>query len=311
MKPTIIYICSDNRSGSTILDNLLAGNPKITSVGEIHHIEAYALNDRSLYDPGHPLICSCGKAFKECGFWKSVELAAGRPLETFALRYRGFAAVHGKLNANRLVRRGLTRLLSGPFLKANSNSIIRRLSGGTRLARHSYELFTAIANVAGTEFVVDSSKAMLRLMSLYCEYSQQMKIILLIRDYRAVVYSKMKRGVSLDRAIFQWCKQVRRMETAIGLLPPSSRICITYESLCEKPEIIMRDLCQFVGVEYTPSMLARNSEAIHHLGGSISKFDKSRQGIVYDESFRGAFSEGELAYMQRVAGKTAARWGYH
>ena len=61
MAKKLIYIMSDNRSGSTLLDQLLGGNPSIMSLGEVHHLTAYALDDRGIYDPVHPLVCSCGQ----------------------------------------------------------------------------------------------------------------------------------------------------------------------------------------------------------------------------------------------------------
>ena len=40
----IVYIMSDNRSGSTLLDQLLGAHESVTSLGEVHHLPAYALS---------------------------------------------------------------------------------------------------------------------------------------------------------------------------------------------------------------------------------------------------------------------------
>ena len=88
MKPTIIYISSDNRSGSTLLDQLLASHPQVITVGEICHLNAYATQDRTQYDPAHPLVCTCGSPVTECEVWTSAARIIDRPLESIQLDHR-------------------------------------------------------------------------------------------------------------------------------------------------------------------------------------------------------------------------------
>ena len=47
----ILYVLSDVRSGSTLLDQLLGAHPSIFSVGELHWLAAYVREDRSIYNP--------------------------------------------------------------------------------------------------------------------------------------------------------------------------------------------------------------------------------------------------------------------
>ena len=73
MLDKVVYISSDDRSGSTMLELLLANHSKIFVVGELHNLPAYAYHDRSFYNPPHNLRCMCGECFDLCTFWVEVE----------------------------------------------------------------------------------------------------------------------------------------------------------------------------------------------------------------------------------------------
>jgi hypothetical protein len=307
MKPTIVYISSDNRSGSTLLDQLLGSNRRLTSVGEVIHVDAYAREDRALYNPRHPLVCSCGLRLAECPFWSSVERAAGRSLGTFRI-HRKRLNRPGAL-AKRF-RKFAMKALMGPLARLNRMRIARWYAGGLQTARESFELFDAIGTATGAEFIVDSSKDPYRFLSLHCEQPERVKVILLARDYRGVVNSKMKRDMSLGKAIRTWNRRIRQMDEMANLLPAEDVFRVTYEELCLNTEAVMRRLCDFIGIDFTPGMLVRDSGSLHHLGGSPSKFDTSRKQVSIDTSYLEAFSPEQLEFMRSVAGRTAERWGY-
>ena len=67
-----IFVLSDVRSGSTLLDQCLGAHKQIASLGEVHWLPAYAAQDRSKYNPVHELVCTCGKAIDKCVFWTAV-----------------------------------------------------------------------------------------------------------------------------------------------------------------------------------------------------------------------------------------------
>src|SRR4029450_4883694 len=83
-----IFVLSDNRSGSTLLDQCLGSHTQIVSLGEVHWLDAYLTQDRRIYNPSHELLCTCGVPLTECPFWNSVERALERPLITLKLSQR-------------------------------------------------------------------------------------------------------------------------------------------------------------------------------------------------------------------------------
>jgi hypothetical protein len=120
----------------------------------------------------------------------------------------------------------------------------------------------------------------------------------------------MKRDMSLGKAIRTWNRRIRQMDAMASLLPTSNVLRVTYEDLCLNTEKVMRKLCDFIGIEFTPQMLVRDSGSLHHLGGSPSKFDSSRRQVSIDTSYLEAFSPEQLEFMRSVAGRAAERWGY-
>src|SRR5690606_36893435 len=69
-KKTIIYIMSDVRSGSTLLENILSNSPDIVSVGELHHLDSHL--NKGKWGVTWDWKCSCGSEFSDCSFWSTV-----------------------------------------------------------------------------------------------------------------------------------------------------------------------------------------------------------------------------------------------
>jgi hypothetical protein len=59
----ILYILSDGRSGSTLLDLLLGSHPRVQSLGEMKHFHRYAGTG------GNVKKCTCGKNLLACPHW--------------------------------------------------------------------------------------------------------------------------------------------------------------------------------------------------------------------------------------------------
>ncbi len=66
--PEITYILGAGRSGSTVLERLLASAPGVVGVGEVATLWRRPLAE---------LTCSCGAPAPECGFWSDVRAKTG------------------------------------------------------------------------------------------------------------------------------------------------------------------------------------------------------------------------------------------
>lgn len=133
--PKITYILGAGRSGSTVLERLLASAPGVAGVGEVATLWRRPVAD---------LTCSCGVPAPECGFWSEVRAKAGltgrilrdlAELEETTIRHRAIIldAMRGARWAGR--------------------------QDALRFIAHQADLFGAIAEAAGATHIIDSSKA--------------------------------------------------------------------------------------------------------------------------------------------------------
>lgn len=308
MRRASVFVLSDVRSGSTLLDQCLGSHPDIVSLGELHWLPAYVKQDRGVYDPAHPLVCSCGKPVSECPFWTAVGKRLGRPLDELKLQTRFNFPRRSRSVATSLLRLPRRALRSRPT--AFRFSPVQWFFGGPRMARDSVELYDAVSEVTGSGFCVDSSKSAFRFRAVYDREPEKTRAIVLARDYRAVVHSKMRHGAQLEVAARGWRKKMRQLEALTRDLPVDHVHLLKYESFCEDPRSELFRLCAFLGVKFADAMLQRATKDVHHIGGSPSKFDASRTHISLDRSYEGRFKGDELERLQRLVGNAAERWGY-
>jgi hypothetical protein len=188
--------------------------------------------------------------------------------------------------------------------------MIRELLGDAQMTADSIALIRAVHEATACRYCVDSSKSPLRFRAVYDADPANTRAIVLVRDYRAVVHSKMKRGASLEGAAKGWRRKMQQIEAMTSDLPPENACIVKYESLCEAPRGELERLCVFLGIQFAETMLQRPESATHTIGGSPSKFDPARVRIEADTAFESAFSEGDLHRMRGMVDDVAARWGY-
>jgi hypothetical protein len=309
MSSQVVFILCDNRSGSTLLEQLLGAHSRMVSIGEIHWLRAYVLNDRRYYDPPYDLLCTCGQPFADCEFWSAVSRLAARPLDELQLLLN-FFGWQGSGTKRRPIYKRAPRRVIMQYPALFKWRLVQEFFGASRVARDTMVVLDAITAHADPACIVDSSKSVFRFRSLYDRYPGRTKAIILHRDYRAVVYSKMKRGASLEGAASTWAEKVNVIEKLTTGLPDDALLQLRYEDLCSDPKREIQRACGFVGLDFEESMLARPSEGIHDLGGSPSKFNRERRVIKFDADYLSAFSDSQLAEINQIVGSAADVAGY-
>ena len=133
----VVFIAGYARCGSTLLERMLGQIDGFESFGELRHVWFRSFHDNQL--------CGCGLPFHECPFWtKVVDRAFG-----------GFDRVDAESiwRNKRWVDNPVStpRILTGGWTRAYR----RRMAAYVRPLR---ALYTAIQEVSGAEYLVDSSK---------------------------------------------------------------------------------------------------------------------------------------------------------
>jgi hypothetical protein len=187
---------------------------------------------------------------------------------------------------------------------------VQGLFDGDRIGADSFQLFDAVHNVTGARCIADSSKSPFRLLHLCRRRPRHVKVIVLCRDYRAVAYSQMKRGHSLQASIDMWVKYQRNIGALIRDVPKSNILRLRHEDLCAAPELAKQELWRFLEIDQSGITKWQSIDAMHHLGGSPSKHQNQTGEIRLDTEYLTAISQNDLAMLKRLAAPYAKQWGY-
>jgi hypothetical protein len=178
---TVLYIGGLGRSGSTLLERMLARLDGVGSVGELVH-----LWERGLAEGNR---CGCGERFGACPFWGRVGEAAFGGWDR--LEAREVLALKDAVDRNRYVPLMLLPALWPPYR--------------ARMARYLElpgRLYAAIAEVGGGRLLVDASKHASSAFLLRRLPGLELRLVHLVRDSRGVAFS--------------WTKRMRRAEVVAG-----------------------------------------------------------------------------------------------
>ncbi|CUR55112.1 conserved hypothetical protein [metagenome] len=180
-RPVVVYIGGSGRSGSTLLECLLARIEDVVVLGEVAHIwQRGVLEDQR---------CACGESFSACPFWTAIgERAFGGWHEVdveHVLTLRD--AVDRQRRMASTVRRNPTPAIT---------------SAAIEYAEFYRRIYDAASAISGASVVVDSSKVAPTALALSHHPSIDLRILHIVRDSRGVAYS--------------WTKVVSRPETETG-----------------------------------------------------------------------------------------------
>lgn len=306
-----LYICGAGHSGSTLLDMLLGSHSRIASLGEIINLPM---------DLATNSTCTCGEQVRGCALWSEVvrefEHRQGLDLarNPYALNLGPIYAVAGDprvTGGTYRLRRRLGAALHYLELRAGLFGTLRPLLptiyGGLD---NNLLLYDIVGRQLDADFVVDSSKVYTKAVGLSRLAPDRVKIILLIRDGRAVYHSmrklKHERKFSLD----SWYSHFRRALPLIAQhVPAENVITVKYEDLASNPENELRRICRFIGISFEPAMLDMKSRTHHNVNGNNMRFSKSSE-IRLDRSWETKLDADECAYFEAQAGWLNRKLGY-
>lgn len=306
-----IYICSAGHSGSTLLDLLIGSHPRITSLGEISQFS----KNVALNTP-----CSCGAPVRSCRFWSEILRQLGNELgidlvtDPYGL-HLGYPLASSVVDPARQTRRYIVarKLVLGLYfarLKLHL-PVLEYFTPGVSLAvNNNVRLYEAVRRLAGSDAVVDSSKSYLKAVALYRQHPERVRIILLTRDGRAVLWSNLRRGTSRAAAIRDWRHQYTR---AVPLLRrwvrPEHMMHVGYEALASETRGTLDSICRFVELPFDESMLNFRAK-IHHVANGNRMRMSTSADVQPDVAWRTKLSQDDLDYFEREAGRLNRSLGY-
>ncbi len=239
-KIKIIYIASNGRSGSTLLDLLLNTHSNIWTLGEFQALPWELLTPRQ--------TCGCGEMVTDCLFWKNILEQYGDQL--IKSQIHRFRRTYGSGRVLRWVE--ILRMAFLSFDISNSSKSIMQVYG-----RENYEVMGKALLKArksrNVDFLVDASKDPYRLYWLANSGYFSIYGIHLTKDPRAFVYSMVKNDLSNTRKILRMSVRYVVENSIIELvrqrMSNSGFVHVRYEDLASRPYETMQTIFQKFGIE--------------------------------------------------------------
>jgi hypothetical protein len=316
----VLFVGGLGRSGSTVLELILAQSPDVCAVGEVVHLWERALRGDER--------CGCGERFSACDFWRRVGEHAFGGWSTVDVE--DVRALKARVDRTRYI----PRLARGRLPAAELAEVRRYADLYTRIYR-------AAAAITGARVVVDSSKHASLAFALRWAEDLDLRVLHMVRDSRAVAYS--------------WAKQVRRPEVvdeeaymptfspmtvsalwtaqniAFHLLAAKAPVIrLRYEDFTTDPRGTVRWVRRFAGLTDTDEALrvlddpsatplpdgpspdgatpARRSA--HSIAGNPLRFSDGPIRVRRDEAWRAALPRSSRAVVSAATLPLRLRYGY-
>jgi hypothetical protein len=205
-RPQVLYVMGAGRSGSTILGVTLGNYEGVFYAGEL---------DAWLARSGEPLLSAA-----RGGFWDRVRANVAGASELYG--HEPQRAIERSLSLLRLHKLPARRRLRGPY------------------RRVAESLYRAIAQAAGTSFIVDTSHYPLRARELQALDAIDLYLVYLVRDPRSVVSSFGNKDVAQYSKSFVTANVYLWLTSLLSVLvflrhPAERRLFVRYEDFVSDP----------------------------------------------------------------------------
>jgi hypothetical protein len=303
----LVYIGGSGRSGSTLLDRMLACIPGFCSVGELEWIWRRCLqrDDR----------CGCGSRFSDCRFWTSVGEV-------------GFGG-WGQVDVDEVVRlsaavdrhRNIARIggLHRPGKLAGSLNAYHELTS---------RLYQAVRDVSGGAVIVDSSKNLSYALVLRDLPGFDFRLVHLVRRSHGVAHSWSRRVLKPAVGDGSEYMSVHPPMWSVGLWMVDNLLyeilgrriekatLIRYEDLVADPQAELGRLVgslDLPGTDLTLDFLADSSADLpfaHAVSGNPMRFRQGQILLRADDEWQTSMSRHRQAAITAVTWPLLRRYGY-
>ncbi|WP_283135404.1 sulfotransferase [Rhizohabitans arisaemae] len=303
----VVFLGGLGRSGTTLLERLLAQLPGVVALGEVVHLWERGLRRN---EP-----CGCGVAFLDCQFWRNV----------------GDRAFGGwdRLDVAEILRRKrrVDRIRRIPWLACAAVPAAR--IGGRRSAVADYahlylRLYAAASAVSGRPVVIDSSK---HASLAFCLRTADpaFRVAHVVRDSRGVAHSWAKRverpedGAPMTRwpplrTGIHWLVENLAFELLSRRGVPVTPV--RYEELLRAPRATLAHLAGKLGLRCDDGALdfvgtghAELSVA-HTVSGNPLRFRTGRVDLRSDQAWRSRLPRLQRATVTVLTWPLLSRYGY-
>ena len=187
----------------------------------------------------------------------------------------------------------------------------RRISEVARVTDRCVTMAEIVTSIKGADHFFDASKSVIKPKYLSKRSDINLKVIVVIRDGRGFLcsYIKRKRNAPYEQAVKTWAVARRRTEIILSQYIEADNILrVRYEDFCSDSEKTLRNIYDFIGVEYFPLTMPVDVTNHHIVGNKMRK--KEIHEISLDERWKRDLSGKQLATFDEIAGATNRAYGY-
>lgn len=296
----VLYIGGWQRSGSTILGNILNEAEGLFHVGELCFVWYYGLTQN--------FLCGCGRPFRSCPLWQSI-----------------FEQAFGSIERMRTFRPD----------RPSSQKLLLNLLGilpDSRLINHDYlhvlsRLYQSIHQVTGCRYIVDSSKFPAHAYLLQQIPSVELHMLHLIRDPRGTAYSWQRKLVRHDMREDQEMMMPRFnvIDTSlkwmlwnidIQLLGRSSTgyLRVRYEDFAQTPMSCLKRIITFIGEDIATVPQIANKMIMmglnHTVMGNPNRAKSGAVNLRLDVKWKQEMRKRDRALVNLIDWPLMLKYGY-
>jgi hypothetical protein len=305
--PKVLFLLGKGRAGGTLLNNVLGQLEGFTAPGELPRLWTWGLTEGWL--------CGCGRPVTSCAFWTPI-------VDRVLADSRGVSPGE--------VTRWQNELLTWPkvprLLRKSPDSV------GEWPALASYvevmgNLYRAIAHATGARVIVESTRWPAAPTILGLVPGMDVRVLHLVRDPRAVIYSWRRRKALVDRpgnpemqrfgatyTMVSWWARSFLAELVSRRCGRERAMLLRYEDFVGDPSHHLERILSFVGEPKQDLTFVSDGfvdlDVTHTVGGNPDRLQSGRVQLRLDD----AWIQGQ-AVSDRVIGTLLAtpylrRYGY-
>lgn len=302
-RATVLYIGGLGRSGSTLLNDLVAQHKEVISVGEVNR-----LLDRGLLDDQ---TCGCTHPFSTCELWTRVgeRLGGWDNLDPHELLRQRDA-----IDRNRHIHKLL-------FPERFPNATIPLEGYGEWYGK----MLVAVRDSSEASVVIDSTKAISNALLLRHLNMIDLRLVHLVRDSRGVAYSWTKAQKKAEQGDDRMMDQFHPAHMAWRWLTWNTLFAnfdkigvpvlrVRYEDLIADPQDTVERVLAFGGLEKTELDFIDGQtitlEPTHSIAGNPSRFKTGEMELRPDEAWRTELDPKESKLVSTITYPLLRKYGY-
>lgn len=304
-KTKLIYIGGHGRSGSTLLERMLAQVDDFVAVGELRHIwdKTFAENQ----------LCGCNRPFNACPFWNAVLDEA----------FGGYDQV--PIDHIRSLKWSVDRVRYLPhmLLPYTVQAFQQRVDEYCHILSN---LYAAIRNVSGKSVIVDSSKDPSTPYILRTLPELELYMLHLVRDSRAVGFSWQRKKARPEIVAKKtYMRTYSPRETAVGWFYRNLLIqfvqymqtpytLVRYEDLVAQPEQTLWAILEAVGQPDQTFDFIEDGEVFlemsHTVAGNPFRFKQGKLALRLDSEWKHKMKRKDKLLMTFLNFPLLYKYGY-